>query len=192
MLLNKTKRMKMFLLLPVMVLLVACSAFKKVSDKPRVSDKPLTLKEVLISKYGISNAEADRRENVVYHSQQYVGTRYRSGGTSVQSGFDCSGFTSFIMKYFDMTIDHSASAQFKNGKVLSVKDAKPGDLVFFSRSGGSGRIFHVALILENTNDKLMVIHSTSSRGVVMEDISKDEYWSPKIVGAADVINEYYR
>ena len=66
---------------------------------------------------------------------------------------------------------------------MKIKHAKAGDLVFFRKSG---RVFHVALVVDNQKDGLKVIHSTN-RGVVVDNITKSSYWKPKLSSAVDVI-----
>ena len=64
---------------------------------------------------------------------------------------------------------------------------QPGDLVFFRRSSREN-IFHVALVVKNDRDGIQVIHSTSSRGVVLDNITKSTYWAPKLSEARNVLS----
>ena len=111
---------------------------------------------------------------------------YSSGGKSPSSAFACSGFTSYLLSNFDINVSSSSHSQIFNGKYKPLKDVEPGDLVFFARSP-KGRIFHVAMVKENTEEGIIVIHSTCSNGVIESNISTDGYWAPKIVEARDVI-----
>ncbi|MEL6845503.1 MAG: NlpC/P60 family protein, partial [Bacteroidota bacterium] len=64
---------------------------------------------------------------------------------------------------------------------------KPGDLIFFSKNG-RGKISHVALVVDHDREGISVAHSTTSRGVIVENISNSRYWKPKIKFARDVIS----
>lgn len=126
------------------------------------------------------------RENVLTYAEKYVGTKYRYGGEDPK-GFDCSGFTYYVMKKFDISLDRTSRSQENDGKSIRLKEVKPGDLVFFRRSP-IGSVFHVALVKSNDSKGLKVIHSTS-RGVVVDNISESSYWKPKLSSARTVISE---
>ena len=126
------------------------------------------------------------RRDVVAFAEEQEGSSYRYAGRDPR-GFDCSGFTHYVMKKFDISLTTSSKSQATEGAKISVKEAKPGDLIFFKRSA-AGRVFHVALVVSNTRSGLRVIHSTS-RGVVLDNLTTSKYWKPKISSARDVISE---
>jgi cell wall-associated NlpC family hydrolase len=67
---------------------------------------------------------------------------------------------------------------------VNLENAQPGDLVFFGRKK---RISHVALIVSNNNGELTVVHSTNTRGVVVENINESDYWRKRVLFTRDVI-----
>jgi cell wall-associated NlpC family hydrolase len=75
-------------------------------------------------------------------AKRFVGLRYVWGGTSPW-GFDCSGLTWYAFRAAGVVIPRDADAQFAAGKVVSLEDARPGDLVFY----GVKKVHHVALYL---------------------------------------------
>ncbi|HQU57965.1 MAG: C40 family peptidase [Phaeodactylibacter sp.] len=125
-----------------------------------------------------------KRKEVVDFAKGYLGTPYRAAGKDPR-GFDCSGFTGYVMKNFGVTLSGSSKYQAKEGRKVNIKEVKPGDLIFFRRSP-AGEVFHVALVVRNSRDGIEVIHS-ASRGVVIENISESDYWRPKISSARDVL-----
>lgn len=131
--------------------------------------------------YGIAKDEKLRQE-IVEYAKQYLGASYKYGGTS-PDGFDCSGLTSHVLGEFDIPINRSSRDQAKQGKSIKLKEAKPGDLIFFSQSG---RIFHVAMVASNHGGNVKMIHSTSSRGVVLDNLNQSKYWFPKINSVRDM------
>jgi cell wall-associated NlpC family hydrolase len=129
--------------------------------------------------------EIQLRDEIVEYAQQHLGARYRSAGKT-PGGFDCSGFVYHIMKEFDIRMASSSSTQERQGAKITAKDAMPGDLVFFRRSKG-GRVFHVAMVLENDEGDLTLIHSTSSRGVVIDKLKNSAYWRSKHMTFRNVV-----
>ncbi len=132
------------------------------------------------------DAEYSFRQEVVGYAQELLGTKYRAGGKDPR-GFDCSGFTGYVMKNFDLKLSASSRHQAQEGRKVNIKDVKPGDLIFFKRSP-NGEIFHVSMVVRNSKAGIEVIHSTS-RGVVIDNISKSSYWEPKIYSARDVLSK---
>ncbi|MCO6476096.1 MAG: C40 family peptidase [Phaeodactylibacter sp.] len=125
-----------------------------------------------------------QRDAVVSYAKKKLGAGYQEGGAG-PNRFDCSGFTSYVMKEFDVPLSRSSRYQAKEGRKIRVEDARPGDLIFFKRSP-AGPVFHVAMVVRNSREGIEVIHSTS-RGVVIDNISRSSYWEPKIYSARDVL-----
>ena len=134
-----------------------------------------------------SLSKEDRlRQDIVSYAKEYLGSSYVYAGKDPR-GFDCSGFTFYVMRKFDIDLSSSSKAQATQGRSIRVKDAKAGDLIYYRRSK-VGRVFHVSLVVSNDRDGLKVIHSTS-RGVVIDNISKSSFWEPKVSGARDVVSK---
>ena len=129
---------------------------------------------------------SSRRIKVIKYAKDLLGISYRYGGTD-KRGFDCSGFTSYVMKKVDVKLSRTSRSQALEGEKVKVKNAKPGDLVFFKRSS-IGKVFHVAIVVKNGRKGLEVIHSTS-RGVVMDNITNSKYWNPKVWIVKDVLSK---
>jgi cell wall-associated NlpC family hydrolase len=123
---------------------------------------------------------AERRQNVAWFAASYSdwGFKYQSGSSAyANGGFDCSGFVTFVLNYFDIKTKRSAADQFTDGTPIPVEMARPGDLVFF---GGKNNISHVAMVVTNDEKGLVVVHSTNSKGVTQENITESKYWKGKL------------
>ncbi|MDX2136016.1 MAG: C40 family peptidase [Saprospiraceae bacterium] len=135
-----------------------------------------------------ANEDADAmcfREAVAGWAENYLGLPYRYAGRSPETGFDCSGFTHFVFKEFGFELSPSSATQSKQGVHIPLNEVTTGDLLFFGRSG---RIQHVALIVKRTEEGIFCAHATCSRGIIVENVSKSSYWSPRILFARDVIS----
>jgi len=130
----------------------------------------------------------DTRLAITDFAQQFIGKPYLYGGNKPSSGFDCSGFTSYVMQEFEVMLPRSSRSQEEVGQGIRLEEAKPGDLLFFRRSKGSN-VFHVSLVLSNDEAGLRVIHSTSSRGVVVDVIQDSSYWREKYITARNVLRK---
>lgn len=118
---------------------------------------------------------------VVEMAMAFLGTRYRSGGSS-PNGFDCSGFTLYLYAKFGYSLPHSATAQYKNcGYAVAKADLQPGDLVFFSDS--SHAIGHVGIYIGNGQ----IIHARYSVGKVTIDNLSASYYTNRYVGAKRIV-----
>jgi len=97
---------------------------------------------------------------------QYVGYNYRWGGMSPDTGFDCSGFTSYVYKQFGFELNRVACDQAVNGRHVDNDKLQPGDILCFY-SGGS-YIGHVGIYI---GDNMFVHAANSSSGVITSSLS---------------------
>lgn len=116
--------------------------------------------------------------SVVDTAMSYIGSKYVYGG-STPSGFDCSGFTSYIYKQYGVNLNRTAAGQYSNGTAVSRDDLQAGDLVMFGKSG----INHVGIYIGNGQ----IVHAANpSRGVTTDTINSG-YYNNNYVGARRVM-----
>jgi cell wall-associated NlpC family hydrolase len=130
--------------------------------------------------------EAVLRRDIADYARRFVGTSYLYAGKKPESGFDCSGFTGYVLGNFGIAVSASSRDQARQGREIPIDQARPGDLVFYRRSS-SEAVFHVSLVVENRGNQLWVAHSTTSRGVLVEDVLASKYWKPYLYMARDVM-----
>lgn len=135
------------------------------------------------TKDGLTKAQL--RTELTKECEEYLGTKYKYAGKTPDTGFDCSGFTSYVYDQFNINLSPSSKNQAVQGKAVMLSKVKPGDLVFF---GNDGEITHVAMVISNTKEGIKVAHSTTSNGVMIQNISTSKYWKPKILFARDIIS----
>ncbi len=121
--------------------------------------------------------------NIVAYAKKYMGYKYVSGGSSPSTGFDCSGFTSYVYKQCGINISRSSSAQASNGTAVSKSNLQPGDLVIFNNRANTS-IGHVGIYIGGNT----FIHAgNSGTGVITTSLS-DSYYSARYVTGRRIIN----
>jgi cell wall-associated NlpC family hydrolase len=110
-------------------------------------------------------------------AEKYKGTAYRWGGSTPQTGFDCSGLTQWAYAKAGIQIPRVTDAQFAagNGTPVDKSHLKPGDLVFF---GKPGNIYHVGISMGG--DKFL--HAPKTGDVVKVASLSDSYFAQNFAG----------
>ena len=89
-----------------------------------------------------------RGERAVRHALGTVGTPYRWGGESPDTGFDCSGLVRWAYGRVGIELPHSSYALYDEGRRVPASRLEPGDVLFFEGLGhvglyvGNGRMVH--------------------------------------------------
>jgi cell wall-associated NlpC family hydrolase len=106
-------------------------------------------------------------EKAVAIALRYLGTPYSWAGAS-PAGFDCSGFVMYVYGRLDITLPHSSWMLWGEGRPVTRKHLRAGDIVFFN-----GRS-HVGIYVQNGK----FVHSPHSGDVVkISHFSEDWYGS---------------
>jgi cell wall-associated NlpC family hydrolase len=94
---------------------------------------------------------------VLQAAYSMIGTPYQYGGSSPETGFDCSGFTMWAWSHAGVYLPHSSAAQYASLPQVAQSDLQPGDLVFFYSP-----ISHVGMYVGGGS----MIHSPTTGSVV--------------------------
>ena len=96
--------------------------------------------------------------NMLHEAQNYLGMSYVWGGSSPSTGFDCSGFVSYVINncgngwnYGRLTAEGWRSATAR----VNANDVKPGDLIFFQGTYDTSGASHVGIVVDPVN-KIMI------------------------------------
>lgn len=123
---------------------------------------------------------------IIDYAKNYLGRPYRSGAKGPRA-FDCSGFTSFIFRNFDISLSPSSRAQYTQGEQIDLNEVRPGDLLFFGGRRGGGTVGHVAMAVEvSDNGTIKFIHA-AQRGICYDTYPDGGYYSKRFIGARRVI-----
>lgn len=121
-------------------------------------------------------------DELIGNAMGLLGVAYRYGGTSVSTGFDCSGFMQHIFKRaMGINLPRTSAEQAQMGTPVARSELQPGDMVFFRTLGGS-RISHVGLYIGNDR----FIHAPrTGKNIEITSLSH-KYWSGKYAFARRV------
>lgn len=121
-------------------------------------------------------------DDIIDYAKTLLGIKYVYGSMNPQKGFDCSGFVSYVMKNFDISVSRSSRSMASEGTSVSRDELQKCDLVFFATSGGK-TISHVGMYIGNGQ----FIHASSyGEGVVITNLN-DKYYTTRYVKATRVL-----
>ncbi len=124
---------------------------------------------------------------VVATARSQTGAPYKWGGTSPETGFDCSGLAVWSYGRHGIGLPRTSWDQYKlAGSPVARKDLKSGDLVFF-RIPGQRKSLHVGIV----TDRWSFVHSPSTGGHVREDSLEHVYYRKVYLGAKRVTGAAY-
>ena len=129
-----------------------------------------------------ANTDTAKANDVVSYAKQYVGYKYVAGGASPSTGFDCSGFTSYVYKQYGVSLNRTSRDQVKNGTAVDKSNLQPGDLLLFKGSSGDG-IGHVGIYIGGGE----FIHASNPKGGVKITELDSSYYSTRYVAARRVL-----
>jgi cell wall-associated NlpC family hydrolase len=124
-------------------------------------------------------------DSILDRGFELVGTRYRMGGTSTKTGFDCSGFVGYLFREeAGIQLPRSTREMINlDAPLVARSELEPGDIIFFNNRG-RGRVSHAGIYIGDDQ----FIHSSSSRsGGVRVDSMDDRYWRSSFMEAKRVL-----
>lgn len=109
--------------------------------------------------------ETEQRKALCNYAIQWIGRPYVYGGTSLETGIDCSAFVQNVYRQIGIGLPRVSSDQANVGVDIDISEIRPGDLLFYYDSGLQ-RIGHVTMYMGNNT----VIHASNARlGVIVSD-----------------------
>lgn len=156
-------------------LLGACASAPPPSQS-RVVQRPLVLAPPQI----LSQAA----EDVLFRALGLVGTPYRWGGNTPDSGFDCSGLIGYVYRdAAGISLPRSTRDMIVMGAPNVLREQlQSGDLVFFATSGGS-QVSHAGIYVGEGR----FVHAPATGGTVKLDSLEKPYWQKAYLNAKRVI-----
>jgi cell wall-associated NlpC family hydrolase len=118
-----------------------------------------------------SRLSEEQASDIAIHALGLVGTPYRYGGNTPESGFDCSGLIGYVYRSRAGVAPPRTVAQLSGfGQSLDADELRTGDLVLF----GAGRTpTHAGIYVGQGR----FVHAPSTGGTVRLDFLNSPYWS---------------
>jgi cell wall-associated NlpC family hydrolase len=132
----------------------------------------------------VSELPPARGDDLVFRALSHIGARYKRGGASPETGFDCSGFVRHVVKdVLGVALPRSAREISRTGEAVQAVDLKPGDLVFYNTLR---RAFsHVGIYLGEHR----FVHAPATGGEVRVEDMRQAYWLKRFNGARRLITQ---
>lgn len=163
---------KLFLnLLVLLCLWTACASIS-------AEEAPAEIEPPLVVESNVTNKLSTSMQELMLRAISLSGIKYKFGGSSPETGFDCSGFVRYVFQQAaNLTLPHGARALSQLGQTVTQENLQPGDLVFFNTLKSS--FSHVGIYLGNHR----FIHSPSAGKTVSVMDMSDGYWAQRFNGA---------
>jgi cell wall-associated NlpC family hydrolase len=173
-------RIKFFILVSILML-------KSFNSQAQESDMSDTLRAELPDSLQFSDTVKFKNpkqvDDIINFAKKFLGTPYRYAG-STPSGFDCSGFIYYVMGNFGFSLTRTSYGLAEFGRTVRLSEIRPGDLMFFKgRNVNSSQIGHVGMVIDVGPGMIKFIHSSTSRGVVIDNFYTSKYYVPRFIKA---------
>ncbi|MDQ7746227.1 C40 family peptidase [Hydrogenophaga pseudoflava] len=117
---------------------------------------------------------AEHSSDLAIHAMGLVGTPYRWGGNTPESGFDCSGLIGYVYRHRAGAAPPRTVAQLAGfGQAVDADELRTGDLVIFGRDPA----WHAGIYVGEGR----FVHAPSSGGTVRLDRLDNRYWARQMV-----------
>lgn len=125
-------------------------------------------------------------DDVLLQAMAQIGVPYRWGGSSPQTGFDCSGLIGYVFNNsMNIKLPRSTTEMMRlKAPVIERSRLRSGDIVFFATSGGR-RVSHAGIYVGDNR----FIHAPSSGGKVRIDSLDMPYWNKAYLQAKRYLPE---
>jgi cell wall-associated NlpC family hydrolase len=126
---------------------------------------------------GNDGASTDRDRPLI-HALHALGTQYRYGGSSPETGFDCSGLVAHVFaQAWGVAVPRTTEQQKRVGKPVRLTELEPGDLIFYNTRNRP--YSHVGIYLGDGR----FVHAPRSGAQVRVESVRTAYWRSRFNGA---------
>jgi lipoprotein Spr len=137
------------------------------------------------------NAGHVSADSLLAFAQTLLGVPYRPASSDPSSGFDCSGFVSYVFKKFNFNVPRSSCEFINAGEKINIEDAMPGDIILFTgtKSHHPHSIGHIGIVFSNNDGGLKFIHSTSGKEYCVTVSDMDDTYKRRFVQVVRLLKQ---
>ena len=129
-------------------------------------------------------------DSLINFAKSLLGTPYVYASSDTSVGFDCSGFITYVFNHFNVSVPRSSIDFTDEGITIPLKKSKRGDLILFTGTDSTERfVGHMGIIVENNNNGISFIHSTSGKAHGVTITKLNDYYMGRFVKVVRIINE---
>lgn len=168
------------ILLCAAMLVAACAPQQTVTQSVPVKEQPI--ERVAITQ----SSSSELADDVLFRAFSLVGTPYKYGGNTPESGFDCSGLIKFVYdEATGLQLPRTTQGMSRtNAPTVPRNKLRSGDVVFFA-TGGGRRVSHAGIYVGNGR----FVHAPSTGGKVRLDSLDARYWKSAYLEAKRFVPE---
>ena len=157
------------------LLLTGCGSLQPPEARSSTRHSTTQQPPALSSTPGRTNTATHRAVQIALAQQ---GVRYRYGGNSPSTGFDCSGLIQYSYNKAGIRVPRTTKALFSESRRVSKENLKEGDILFFRLTGGK-KVSHAGIYVGNGK----FVHAPSSGKKVSTAQLGTTYWAKSYIGA---------
>ncbi len=122
--------------------------------------------------------DENETDSFIRYVKRFLSIPYTMGGKNPDSGFDCSGFISYVFGHYGVRLSGSCVNIWNDEEVSDIAEPMVGDIIFFNHTVNSkgDEVSHVGIYI---GDGKMIHAGTEGIQISSLDLS---YWADKLVG----------
>jgi len=134
------------------------------------------------------NAAKPKALEVVNFAKSLLKTPYVYGGKSPKTGFDSSGFISFVFNHFNISVPTTSNEFSSIGKIISITEASEGDLILISKSEFDKKtVGYVGIVTSSKGAPVEFIYANSGKVKEVTISPFNSYYQKRLVKVVSII-----
>lgn len=166
--------MKKLIPVSVFAVLISASLFLAATESNQLVRKAKPAPKLMADSSKVNSPLAD---SIANFGMSFMGLHYYYTGKTPATGFDCSGFTSYIFGHFGIELSPASKEQIFAGHQVPLEQVKKGDLLIFTGTHVSVREpGHVGIVISDQGElPIRFVHSSSNGGVKISEVQGTRY-----------------
>jgi cell wall-associated NlpC family hydrolase len=164
-------QIKIYILLWIMVWMsFSCAAHKKAPFDQHIPPEQTQDSQDFL--------KSNQRKIIAQYAVNSLGLPYQWGGHSPETGLDCSGLVVYTHQMADIIVPRTASAQYENGRIITIQNLQIADLVFFKDMKGN-KNYHVGIYMGDGR----FIHAPGRGRTITYEFLNTPYFLNRYIGS---------